>query len=229
MSETLQAIARRLSADVQALSAISNNVANMHTPGYRGVRAIPQFDPGAGVGAGLRVGEAIDQRDGVLAQTSNDLDVALRGPGFFVVEREGRYLLSRSGAFRKDDTGRLVTTNGDLVVGYSGHLQMPDGRVRFERDGQVFADDRPVGQLQIVAVADPSRLRPAGGGAYLYSGDLAEWKGNLVQGAIERANVDAAEETVRLMEVTRHAESIQRAISIYDKAMDTGINQLGGN
>jgi flagellar basal-body rod protein FlgG len=50
-----------------------------------------------------------------------------------------------------------------------------------------------------------------------------------MQGALERSNVDPAEQTVRLMETTRHAESVQRAISIYDKAMGIGINSLGEN
>lgn len=227
MADTLQAIARSLSADVKTLSSISNNVANMHTPGYRGVRAIPEFSDT--VGREVVMGSALDQRDGVLAQTSNDLDIALRGPGFFVVERDGRMLLARAGAFRTDAEGRLVTAGGDVAIGYGGAIQMPAGKVRFERDGQIFVGDRGVGQLQIVAVADPSRLLPAGNGAYAYDGDLAEWKGSVVQGALERANVDAAEETVRLMETTRHAESVQRAISIYDKAMDAGVNQIGGN
>ena len=146
-----------------------------------------------------------------------------------MVEREGRMLLARAGAFRTDAEGRLVTAGGDVAIGYSGAIQMPAGKVRFERDGQIFVGDQGVGQLQIVAVADPSRLLSAGNGAYAYDGSLAEWKGSVVQGALERANVDAAEETVRLMETTRHAESVQRAISIYDKAMDTGINQIGGN
>jgi flagellar basal-body rod protein FlgF len=243
MSDTLQAIARRLSEDVQTLSTISHNVVNMHTPGYRGVRAVPRFEPeaigGNGAEAALQatsvaghtsgMSTAIDQRDGVLAQTGRDFDVALRGEGFFVVEREGRHLLARAGTFRTDHEGRLVTASGDAVVGYSGMLQIPDGKIRFERDGQVYVDDRAIGQIQIVAVADPSGLRSVGQGAFAYEGDLVEWKGSLVQGAIERANVDAAEETVRLMELTRHAESVQRAISIYDKAMDVGINQVGGN
>ncbi|MFZ5636630.1 MAG: flagellar hook-basal body protein [Pseudomonadota bacterium] len=221
MTDTLQAIAGSLSSDVKTLSTISHNVANMHTPGYRGVRAVPEF------GREVGMSTAIDQRDGALAQTGNELDIALRGPGFFVVERNGKMLLSRAGTLRTDAEGRLVTAAGDLAVGYSGALQIPEGAVRFERDGQVFVADRPIGQLQIVAVADPSALRSVGNGAYAYDGALAEWKGSVVQGAIEHANVDAAEETVRLMETTRHAESVQRAISIYDKAMETGINQIG--
>ena len=227
MADTLQAIARSLSTDVQTLSTVSHNVSNMHTPGFRAQRAVPQFDPASA--GGTRMTTAIDQRDGALAQTGNDLDIALRGAGFFVVDRGGKFLLSRDGQFRVDAERNLVTANGDKVAGYNGALQLPEGRVRVDREGQIFVADQPVGQLQIVAVADASRLQTAGGGAFAYDGELAEWKGSVVQGALEQANVDPADETVRLMELTRHAESVQRAISIYDKAMDTGINQIGGN
>lgn len=231
MSDPVQTISRSLSADVRTLSSVSQNVANMHTPGYRAIRTMPAFLPGPTAEATLSssVSTAIDERDGVLAQTGNPLDVALRGPGFFVIERGGRYLLARAGAFRSDQDGRLTNAAGDAVMGYSGELRLPAGDVRVARDGQIFVGDIAAGQLQIVAVAEPSRLEPAGDGAYAYDGPLAEWKGTVVQGAIERGNVDAAEETVRLMELTRHAESVQRAISVYDKAMDTGINQIGGN
>lgn len=231
MSDPVQTISRSLSADVRTLSSVSQNVANMHTPGYRAIRAMPAFlpDPAADVGSAPSAATAIDQRDGVLAQTGNPLDVALRGPGFFVIERGGRALLARAGDFRTDRDGRLTNASGDTVMGYSGELRLPPGEVRIARDGQIFVGDVAAGQLQIVAVGDPARLQPAGDGAYVYDGPLAEWKGAVVQGAIERGNVDAAEETVRLMELTRHAESVQRAMSVYDKAMDTGINQIGGN
>lgn len=231
MSDPVQTISRSLSADVRTLSSVSQNVANMHTPGYRAIRAMPAFlpDPAADAGGAAPAAIAIDQRDGVLAQTSNPLDVALRGHGFFVIERGGRALLARAGDFRTDRDGRLTNASGDAVMGYSGELRLPPGEVRIARDGQIFVGDVAAGQLQIVAVADPARLQPAGDGAYVYDGPLAEWKGAVVQGAIERGNVDAAEETVRLMELTRHAESVQRAMSVYDKAMDTGINQIGGN
>lgn len=231
MPDPLQTISRSLSADVQTLSAVSQNVSNMHTPGYRAIRAMPAFLPDGATDAGRNpsISTAIDQRDGALAQTASPLDVALRGAGFFVIERDGRFLLTRAGAFRTDGDGRLLTATGDAVMGYSGELRLPSGAVRIAKNGEVAVGDAAVGQLQVVAVADPARLRPAGDGAYAYDGPLQEWRGSVIQGAVERGNVDAAEETVRLMELTRHAESVQRAISVYDKAMDTGINQIGGN
>lgn len=224
MPDTLQAIARSLGDDVKTLATISHNVANLNTPGYRGVRAVPAFD------AQQSLQTAIVQADGGLAQTMRALDLALRGPGFFVVEREGQPALVRSGAFRVDAEGLLVDAAGDRVLGTAGPLAVPEGEpLRVDTNGELWSGLQPLGQLQIVAVADAALLRPAGAGAYRYDGALAPWTGSVVQGALERANVDPADETVRLMETTRHAESVQRAISIYDKAMDIGINKLGEN
>jgi flagellar basal-body rod protein FlgF len=220
MTDTMQAISRSLGSDVKTLATISHNIANMHTPGYRAARA--------DFADALHGRISVDQSDGALMQTYRPLDLALRGPGFFAVERDGKTLLSRAGALRVDSEQRLVTARGDVLLGLSGPVPNSEA-LTVRRDGQVAVDGRPIGQLQIVAVADPSRLRAVEGGLYAYDGDMSEWKGSVIQGALEGANVDAAEETVRLMETTRHAESLQRAISIYDKTMDVGINQIGGN
>ncbi len=223
MSDTLLAISRSLSADVQTLATISHNVANMNTPGYRATRAIPEFADQ------LRVRAALDQGDGGLKQTDRRLDLALRGPGFFVIERNGVPLLTRAGEFRVDGEGLLVTSAGDRVLGTSGPIVMPEGDVRVDPQGEIWSGARPIDRVHVVSAPDPGRLRPAGGSAYAYDGQLEVWTGNVMQGALERSNVDPAEQTVRLMETTRHAESVQRAISIYDKAMGTGINSLGEN
>lgn len=223
MSDTLLAISRSLSADVQTLATISHNVANMNTPGYRGTRAIPEF------GEQLRVRTALDQGDGGLKQTDRSLDLALRGPGFFVVERDGVPLLTRAGEFRVDGEGLLVTSGGDRVLGASGPIAMPPGEVRIDTQGEIWSGSQAVDRVYVVSATDASRLRPVGGGAYAYDGQLEAWSGSVMQGALERSNVDPAEQTVRLMETTRHAESVQRAISIYDKAMGAGINSLGEN
>lgn len=221
MSDTLQAISRSLSTDVRTLGTISHNVANLNTPGYRAVRAIPEF----GSEVGLRT--AIDQRDGGLMQTLRTLDVALRGSGFFVIERDGKLLLTRSGSFRVDAEGLLTTAQGEHVLGAAGPVAMPEADVRIDGFGRLWDGTRYLDQLQIVSIADAAGLRPAGNSAYAYTGDQIEWTGSVIQGQLERANVDPADETIRLMETTRHAESVQRAISIYDKVMDVGINQLG--
>ncbi|MET4726739.1 flagellar basal-body rod protein FlgF [Lysobacter enzymogenes] len=248
MSDTLQAVARALAADVQQLSAVGHNVANINTPGYRGVRVQPGFEParfdpaGAAQPGAMQIGAdplaatqtRIDQRNGTLMQTARSLDLALQGEGFFAVERAGRTLLTRSGAFRVDADGALVNAFGDRVLGESGPILLGEpgaaAGLRVDANGELWsADRRSLGRLDLVAAADAAALRPAGDGAYAYEGERGQWRGRVVQGALESANVDAAAETLRLIETTRHAESVQRAISIYDKAMDAGINRIGDN
>jgi len=222
MAEVIESVARALRADVDALDAVSHNIANLGTPGYRAVKTVPDF------GAELaRV--SFDLSDGPLTHTGRPLDLALRGTGFFAVERDGEVLLARAGDFRVDAEGRLVNAGGDLVLGESGSILVPQGRLQVLADGAIEVDGKLMDRLQIVDVAEPGRLRPRGAGTFAYEGALMPWQGAVVQGAIERANVDAAEQTVRMMEITRHAESVQRAISTYDRMLDMGINKLGEN
>ncbi|MFC0677976.1 flagellar hook-basal body protein [Lysobacter korlensis] len=223
MTDTLQAIGQALSNDVRTLTTISHNVANISTPGYRGVRTVPQFDAAAGLS------EVTVLRDGGLAQTARPMDLALQGSGFFTVERDGQVLLVRAGAFRVDRDGWLVTAAGDRVLGTSGPIAMPAGDVRVDADGALRQGTQALGQLQLVTVADAAQLRPAGAGAFAFDGALVPAQAQVVQGALERSNVEPADEMLRLMETTRHAESVQRAMSMYDKAMDVGINKLGEN
>lgn len=222
MPDTVQAISRSLSNDVKALDTISHNVANLSTPGFRASRTAPDFRDQ------LTTLSAIDQKDGPLVQTGRAFDLALRGPGFFVAERGGRAVLVRAGAFRVDGEGMLATANGERIVG-AGPIDVAGKTLRVDADGGLWQGDKGVGRLEIVDVADPGRLVTAGNGAYAYDGEIKAWTGSVIQGALEHANIDAAAETVRLMETTRHAEAVQRAISIYDKAMDVGINRLGDN
>jgi flagellar basal-body rod protein FlgG len=223
MTENIQNVSRALHADIATLNTISNNVANANTPGYRAERSVPTFQSQIDAGTSP---VAIDLQDGPLSVTKAPLDLALRGHGFFQVEHGNQVLLVRAGTFRLDADGKLVNANGDSVIGDSGALTLTDTAVRVDSKGEVWSGTRSMGQLSIVDVADPAKLTVADGG-FRYDGELAEWKGSVQQGAIEHANVDIAGETIRLMELTRHVESVQHAISIYDKAMDTGINRLG--
>jgi len=225
MTDTIQAVSRSLSADISTLNTISHNIANSNTTGFRAERSVPSFE------SQLSGGEstvAIDQRDGALSETGRSLDLALRGEGFFTVQRGSELLLVRAGNFRLDSDRHLVNANGDRVMGVTGELVLDKEPVRIDDKGQIWAGETALGQFRLVTVAEPARLVPVDGG-FRYGGALGEWKGKVQQGAIEHTNVNIADESIRLMELTRHVESVQRAISIYDKAMDTGINRLGEN
>ena len=93
MISTISSIARYLGNDVQALDAISQNVANMRTTGYRAERIRTDFRTGAPDPL-----PSLDLADGDLDMTGKPLDLALQGPGFFVVDVDGREMLTRDGS-----------------------------------------------------------------------------------------------------------------------------------
>jgi flagellar basal body rod protein FlgG len=224
MSNVVSSIARYLSNDVQALDVVSQNVANMRTNGYRTERLKTDFRTGT-IDPALN----LDLTDGNLEMTGRPLDVAIQGSGFFVVDVGGQAMLTRNGQFHIDADRQLVDASGHPVLGQAGPIQLTHERVHINPAGEILEGGKSIDSLQIMAIADPSDLHVAGGGLYTYAGRPGTWNGSIHQGALERSNVDGGTEMVRLMELTRHAQSVQRALQAYDQAMQFGINHIGDN
>jgi flagellar hook protein FlgE len=109
----------------QGLAVISNNLANSQTTAFKGSRAeFADIFSGAqsGPGRGVRV-DAITQdfSQGTVNATGRELDMAIDGTGFFIIEdKTGKYpqLYTRNGSFKVDKDGFLTTQNGNRVLGY---------------------------------------------------------------------------------------------------------------
>jgi flagellar hook protein FlgE len=120
-----------LEANSVALNTIGNNLANLNTTAYKGQTT--SFSDlfyqnigttGSGdalqVGLGTQVsGTNTDYSQGSLSTTTTSTDMALNGAGFFVVEQDGLEQLTRAGDFQLDQSGNLITTSGDNVMGYA--------------------------------------------------------------------------------------------------------------
>ncbi|MGO4502592.1 MULTISPECIES: flagellar hook-basal body protein [unclassified Dyella] len=224
MSNVISSIASYLSRDVESLDIIGQNVANMRTVGYRTERLKGDFR--AATASGDRT---LSMLDGNLDKTGASLDLAIQGQGFFVVDVNGQERLTRNGQFHLDEDRQLVDAMGRAVMGESGPITLDTAAVQIGADGTIKDGEKQVDTLRIVGIADANGLREIGDGLYAYSGSTGEWNGSLHQGALERSNVDPGTEMVRLMEVTRHAQSVQRAIQAYDTAMQSGVSHLGDN
>ncbi len=223
MDNTIAGIARAFSRDVNALDLISQNVANMQTPGYLTQHLSRDF------AAGLSQEIVLDLSAGALKHTGRPLDLAVQGNAFFTIDVDGQTLLTRNGEFHTDSQGRLVTAAGHPVLGDAGPITVSGSATRILADGQVEDRGHPVDRLHIVAVSDPRKLEAAGNGLYGYAGATTPWSGAVQVGALEQANVDPGSEMVRLIEVTRHVQSLQHAMHAYDEALQTGVNHLGDN
>jgi len=236
------------------LDAIANNLANTGTNGYKrggvvfedlmyqnlrqaGSATSDQSTLPTGLQVGLGVRAAGTTRNfaqGALQQTGNNLDMAIKGQGFFQVQLpDGSTGYSRDGAFQVDANGQLVTNAGYPVqpgITIPANAQnvtvANDGTVTVSVPGQVAPQG--LGQLQLVSFVNPAGLDPRGGnlfGETAASGTPnagapgANGLGSLQQGFVEGSNVNVIEELVSMI-------ATQRAYELNSKAVQTSDQML---
>lgn len=187
------------------------------------------------VGLGVRTGSttrSFAQGDSIATQ--NPLDVAVEGAGFFRVARPGgEVAYTRAGNFRLDSDGRLTTPHGELIEpGISVPLETldvtikPDGTVLARLPGQGELQD--LGVLELTTFPNPDGLLAVGNNLFeatAAAGDPMHHRpgengtGQLAQGYLESANVQAVEEMIDMI-------STQRAYELNSKVIQTADQML---
>ena len=235
MLEGLNSAAAGMAAQQQRMDAVSNDLANANTTGYKrvrvGFRDLVYTQTGRASAEGPRTGAgaaAVDAgrafAQGVMQRTDQPWDVAIQGEGFIKVRlADGRAALTRDGSLRVDGSGKLVTSSGALV---QPPITVPDGTnessVSIGPDGTVLAGGRRLGRIELVTVRSPQGLLPVGDNAFLVtpqSGreEAAPAATRLDQGALEASNVDMAEAMVSMIESQRAFQLTSKAIQTQDQ------------
>ncbi|HUR83876.1 MAG TPA: flagellar hook-basal body protein [Solirubrobacteraceae bacterium] len=237
MLEGLKAAATGMTAQQRRMDALSNDIANVNTTGYKhsrvafgdlvssapGPGAVDDIQAGAGVAAGS-AGRATGQ--GVLLTTNQPLDVAVEGDGYLQVSRnDGRVALTRNGSLRVDARGRLTTASGQLL---QPPVTLPRGvpakDLSISPDGTLVHEGKPIGRMALVSVASPAKLDDAGDGLYTTNAAsgpprVAGTDTKLVQGALESSNVDIADAMVDLMDAQRSFQMASQAVRTQDQML----------
>ena len=229
------------------LDVIANNLANINTNGFKGESV--QFEEYLSSPARADSFPLADRRvsfvqdratipdfsQGPLAQTGNALDVAISGEGFLVVDTPAGERYTRNGALSRSATGELVTSEGYRVRGAQGPIQFDqnDADIMIARDGSISAlngnqiADR--GKIRLVQFADPQRLTKEGLSLYAAAGQQPQATTpatTLVQGMVEKSNVQPVLEMGRMIEVTRAYTSLANLMTRTDELRRTAINKL---
>jgi len=199
------------------LEVLSNNISNTNTTGFKSQRLRFEnvmMDQGLLGDGYVQADHSIqDFSDGAILQDNVSTHLALRGQGFFAVQTPNGEQLQRGGNFSLDRQGYLVTTEGDQVLGQSGPIQILDGRgeLGVAPDGSVSVDGYEVDRLKIMAADDP---RPIGGTRWDADGarQLQPREVSVVQGALERSNLDPMHAMTELIQTTRYFETFQKAM-----------------
>jgi len=255
--QTLYSAATGMLAMEKKLDVIANNLANIETTAFKKGRA--NFEdlfyrhevfPGAqdtsgemtptgiSIGLGSRLsGPPTDFRQGAFQQTSNQLDVAIEGAGFFqVLDPSGQIYYSRAGNFS-------INANGNLVLGsaHTGRLLEPPivipndaTAISITPEGQVYVQqpNNPqltlVGDIQLVNFINPEGLLKLGENLYAETDASGppqagtpgrDGLGILRQNALEASNVEPVRELIDLITTQRAFEMNSQAVQVGDQMM----------
>jgi flagellar basal-body rod protein FlgG len=239
------------------VQVISNNIANMRTTGYKRQRAEFQdmlyeqvrrvgtqtsaqgnmLPAGVELGSGVKtVGTPRIMTQGTLLPTSKELDVAIRGDGFFrVLMPDGRTAYTRDGSFALDAQGRIVTAQGYVIqpgitipANATGLTINAQGQVSVNLPGS--STPTQVGQFDLSVFVNRAGLQGLGDNMFLEtpaSGPPQTGQpgndafGNLQQGNLEQANVEAVNEITDLIAAQRAYEMNAKVITAADQMLSS--------
>ena len=222
-----------LLAGTQALELAANNLANVSTTGYKAQREFyksltaslgnsnqRQVSPlnRAINNYGVLGGATVDLQTGMLERTGNDLDLAMEGSGFFVVQTKAGLKYTRNGNFEVDADGQLVTAWGDPVLDDQGRpIEIPTGSVSVSADGTISSQGAVVGTLQLVDFAPGTVLVPEGNSTYKPASGSATpaTDPRVRQGMLEASNMSPIAGTIGLIMIQRQTQLLQQALSIF--------------
>lgn len=218
------------------LSAISNNLANINTMGYKrqsfASRLYPLLsgkpsEPRA-IYQNARIQtffgtQTLDTSQGLLRKTGNPFDLAIQGEGFFAVQRGNRVFYTRDGSFTKDNENFLVTQSGLRVLDENNNTITIDGtRIEIGQDGSVYVDGNLISKIKLVSLDGVRHV-----GDSLYEGrELGEATGKILQGWLESSNVNPMNELVQMIQAIRNFEFAQRVTTNFDQLAQRAVSEI---
>lgn len=219
----------RLSGLMREMSVVANNIANISTTGFRSeglvfaehIAATGRNDPSLSMGSAI--GRSISAQQGALEQTGSEFDLAIEGEGFFLIDTPEGEALTRAGAFIRNDTGELVTPEGNFLLDAGGapiFVPPQATSIAVAPDGTVSADGQPLTVVGLYMPNNPVELtRRAGTSFTADSGYQPADNARVLQGFLEQSNVDPVAQIARMIEV-------QRAYELGQSFMDAEDNRI---
>ena len=257
--KALYIAATGMRAQERNVEVISNNVANMRTTGFKRQRADFQdllyqnlrrmgtdsSASGTRVPTGVQIGSGVKtaatariMSQGNVERTDKELDVAIRGEGFFRIQMpDGTTAYTRDGSFERDEIGALVTVDGyrlqpdiiipadarDLTINRQGIVQIVDVGGQVQVLGQIQLA-RFINKSGLEAVGDNLLRQTDASGAPIVGLPAADGFGGMMQKHLEMANIDAVAEISDLIAAQRAYEMNSRIIKAADEMSATTAN-----
>lgn len=234
------------------MDVLSNNIANSNTSSFKKQEVIPKsffdimsdqtmklyskglIDPSNELmiyQPGLFVQDVITVfEQGALEETSNQLDFAVNGSGFFAVDDSGTEKYIRGGHFKLNDVGYLVNSYGQNIKSKLGnYIYLENSNFTVDQGGDIYVDGNYVNSLKVVEFMDANALQRDERGTYqsLTNNNIIDSDAAVMQGFIEKSNVNIIEEMTKMMKISRLFETNQKTIQIIDSINARAASEIG--
>jgi flagellar basal-body rod protein FlgF len=246
MLRGLYTAATGLSAIMRRNEIETNNLINSNTNGYKKEEVVfksfyshlterinyerPSTSQRAAIGTlgkGVMIDEVVTYFDlqGQLVHTGQDMDLAIHGDGYLVVQDpQGENYYTRNCSLMLDPNSRLTTGDGNLVMGKSGPIEIRGQQLAIHEDGQVYCDGEYVDTLLMVDLVNPKKV---GNSLITSDNPPIAATGKFLQGYIEKSNANPIEGMTNYLKNLRAYESNQKIVQAYDSTLDKAVNEVG--
>lgn len=234
----------------KAIDAVSNNIANSSTVGYKSQstvessfgahlvsrlnsdKQLTQHNIGPGSFMTVNAATHVDFSQGSLEFTGRSVDFAIQGEGFFMVKTD-KYgdVLTRSGQFEIDENGNLILPGvGKVQDEDNKDINLNTSVFSVNEEGTISIEGGRVAKLYIAASENNFELIKLGAGTFFKAEgyEKADKKDySIKQGTLERANVNMAKEMSRIIAGQGNFQSCSQIIKIYDKINEITVSRIG--
>jgi len=233
-----------LRAQSEALDIVANNLANVNSTGFKGDTAFfTLLDESlngpdksgtidSAINRAVQTHKALNTLQGSLNFTSRDLDVAIEGNGFLAVDTPQGIRYTRNGNLQLNANSVLTTSENHPVLGVSGKpITLGPGKVQINSDGEVLLENSRVDCLKVVTFDKNATLEKEGNSLFRSlpgKGSEIRSSATIKSGYLETSNVNPVSSMVKMVEIMRHFESIQKSVNLLMNDINSkAIEKLG--
>ncbi len=230
------------------LNVISNNMANVTTPGFRYdtytettfademIYRTGNMDKSGTTAIGSMNwmvtgdGNVTNYTKASVTSTASPLDFALIGDGFFAIQSQGGTVYTRNGSFILDDEGYLYLDSVGRVLGADGApIQLGTDKITGDSQGNIYSEEtgQRLGTIRVVDFENyDTDLYKTTGDLFLANGQGQDVAGEMLWKYLEDSNVDPIQEMTDMMSTERALQSAAQVLRMYDQLM-AKIVQIG--
>jgi flagellar basal-body rod protein FlgF len=196
-----------------------------------GTTTPPVIGP-AQLSGGITEAKYVDYSPGSVTFSNNPLDLALEGPGFMKVQDTNRQVFyTRDGAFTISSDRYLVNQGGFQVLDAANRpIQiLSPGEIVIEANGDLSIDGLPAGRIGLAEFTNLNDLQKAGSNLFSAGTGAIETAATetlVIQGAVERSNVNAVSALTQLLARFREFEVAARSLEMIDRTLERTVNDL---